>query len=152
MKLKPSNTDMNNRNTAGVIIQLATNEIFVFGSNLSGLHAGGAARFAYERFGAMWGKGNGIQGKSYAIPTMAEGIERPLTLEEMRPYIEEFIVFAKNTPECRFMVTPIGCGIAGFKPADIAPLFANAIHVENIWLPGEFWAELINEETHQNLS
>ena len=93
------------------------NEVFVFGSNLGGMHGGGAARIAYRCFGAKMGVGVGLQGQSYAIPTMQGGPET------IRPYVDEFIDFARQHPETTFLVTPIGCGIAGFTPADIAPLF-----------------------------
>lgn len=114
------------------ILELKQNEIFVFGSNLAGAHGGGAARIAYERFGAIMGQGVGLQGQSYAIPTMQGGVET------IKPYVDEFIAFAKQHPEYKFLVTRIGCGIAGFLDEEIAPLFANAIDVENIILPKEF--------------
>lgn len=114
------------------ITSLQPGEIFVFGSNLQGMHGGGAARMAYEKFGAIWGKGVGLQGQSYAIPTMQGGVET------IRPYVEEFIAFAKEHKELTFLVTPIGCGIAGFKTEDIAPLFTEAIVEENIVLPESF--------------
>lgn len=139
---------MNNRTIPTQINELNQEEIFVFGSNLSGYHAGGAARIAYEKFGATWECGEGISGKSYAIPTIGHGAREPLPLDEIKKHVDAFIAYAINTPECRFLVTPIGCGIAGFKASDIAPLFIKATHVENIWLPSEFWAELINAETH----
>ncbi|MCI6503009.1 MAG: hypothetical protein MSA13_00065 [Prevotella sp.] len=114
------------------ISELKENEIFVFGSNLAGAHGGGAARFAYERFGAVWGEGVGLQGQSYAIPTMQGSVEA------IKPYVDEFIRFAKQHPEQKFMVTKIGCGIAGFKVDEIAPLFYHAIDSKNIVLPKEF--------------
>ena len=114
------------------ISQLASNEVFVFGSNLGGMHGGGAARVAVDRFGAVMGQGVGLQGQSYAIPTMQGGVET------IQPYVDEFIAFAKSHPELKFLVTPIGCGIAGFTVAEIAPLFATAIDVENIILPRSF--------------
>ena len=120
------------RYTPEFITSLQPNEIFVFGSNLGGWHAGGAAHIAHKKFGAIWGKGTGLQGQSYAIPTMQGGVET------IRPYVDEFIAFAKAHPELTFLVTPIGCGIAGFKVADIAPLFKEAIAVENIILPESF--------------
>ena len=114
------------------ITSLQPGEIFVFGSNLQGMHGGGAARMAFEKFGAIWGKGVGLQGQTYAIPTMQGGVET------IRPYVEEFISFAKEHEELTFLVTPIGCGIAGFKAWDIAPLFKEAIAEENIVLPESF--------------
>lgn len=111
------------------ISELKPNEIFVFGSNLAGSHGGGAARLAYNRFGAIWGQGVGLQGQSYAIPTMQGGVET------IRPYVDEFIAFAKAHPELIFLVTRIGCGIAGFTDNQISPLFADAHDVDNIVLP-----------------
>jgi hypothetical protein len=119
------------------INSLKSNEIFVFGSNLEGMHGGGAARVAVMKFGAVMGQGVGLQGQSYAIPTMQGGVET------IRPYVDEFINFAKGHPELTFLVTRIGCGIAGFDDKEIAPLFIGAIHVPNIHLPLSFWKELI---------
>ena len=114
------------------ISELKPNEIFVFGSNLAGAHGGGAARLAYERFGAILGQGVGLQGQSYAIPTMQGGVET------IQPYVDEFIDFAKRHPEKKFYVTKIGCGIAGFTTEEIAPLFVDAIDLANVILPKEF--------------
>ncbi len=122
----------NQRITPNRITQLATNEVFVFGSNLQGHHYGGAARIANEKFGAIFGQGVGLQGQSYAIPTMQGGVET------IRPYVDEFIEFAKQHPELIFYVTRIGCGIAGFQDSEIAPLFRGAIGIENIALPQSF--------------
>lgn len=118
------------------IAELRDDEIFVFGSNLAGMHGGGAARMACRCFGAVWGQGVGLQGQSYAIPTMQGGVET------IRPYVDEFIDFARRHPHLKFLVTEIGCGIAGFTPEEIAPLFAAAVSVENIWLPARFWKVL----------
>ena len=118
--------------TPDFITQLKENEIFVFGSNLGGFHGGGAARVALEAFGAVWGQGVGLQGRSYAIPTMHGGPEA------IKPYVDEFIAFATQHPEMKFLVTPIGCGIAGFTPSDIAPLFKAALDIDNIILPRSF--------------
>jgi hypothetical protein len=114
------------------ISELKENEIFVFGSNLAGAHGGGAALLAYKRFGAIWGQGVGLQGQSYGIPTMHGGVEA------IKPYVDEFIAFAGQHPEYKFFVTKIGCGIAGFREDEIAPLFKDAIDVENVILPKEF--------------
>jgi len=122
----------NREYTPGMISALKDNEIFVFGSNLGGMHGGGAARAAYNRFGAVWGQGVGLQGQSYAIPTMQGGVET------IKPYVDEFIEFAQAHPELKFLVTRIGCGIAGFRDEQIAPLFAAAIDQDNIILPREF--------------
>jgi hypothetical protein len=125
------------RTTPDFITSLAENEIFVFGSNLAGFHGGGAARVAHQRFGAVWGQGVGLQGQSYAIPTMQGGVET------IRPYVDEFIVFAKQHPELTFLVTRIGCGIAGFTDEDIAPLFKEALGTDNIILPATFLDVLV---------
>ena len=117
------------RTTSERITSLEPNEIFVFGSNLKGMHGGGAAYIAYRKFGAIMGQGVGLQGQSYAIPTMQGGVET------IRPYVDEFIKFAKKHPELTFLVTRIGCGIAGFTDDEISPLFAEAHGVENIVLP-----------------
>lgn len=135
---------MNTRITPNHITELKPNEIFVFGSNLQGYHGGGAARLAMNKWGAVWGQGTGLQGQTYAIPTMQGGIGT------IRPYIDQFIKFAQNDPERTFLVTEIGCGIAGFRPADIAPLFKNAINIPNIWLPQRFW-EILQKEEVQDL-
>ena len=121
--------DMEKRTTPEFITSLEPNEIFVFGSNLKGMHGGGAAYIAYRKFGAIMGQGVGLQGQSYAIPTMQGGVET------IRPYVDEFIAFAKEHPELTFLVTRIGCGIAGFNDNDISPLFKKAHDVENIVLP-----------------
>lgn len=122
------------------ITDLKPNEIFVFGSNLAGSHGGGAARLAYNRFGAIWGQGVGLQGQSYAIPTMQGGVET------ISPYVDEFIEFARAHPQYKFLVTKIGCGIAGFREDVIAPLFGDAIELENVILPKEF-VELLSEQS-----
>ena len=114
------------------ITTLADDEVFVFGSNLEGLHGGGAALLAYERFGAIWGQGTGLQGKSYGIPTMHGGIDT------IAPYVDEFIAFARKHRELKFLVTEIGCGIAGFTVEEMAPLFKDAMDEENIYLPQRF--------------
>ena len=118
------------------IEELKEGEIFVFGSNLQGRHIGGAARAAVEKFGAVEGQGSGLQGRSYAIPTMN------LPLETIRQHVAEFILFADAHPEMTFLVTRIGCGIAGFRDEDIAPLFAGAYSLPNVYLPKSFWSVL----------
>lgn len=120
------------------ITSLEQDEIFVFGSNLAGIHAGGAARVAYERFGAIMGQGVGIQGQSYAIPTMHGGVE------EIKPYVDEFIALAREWDQNTFNVTRIGCGIAGFTDEEIAPLFADAIELYNVRLPESFYNIIVN--------
>lgn len=128
---------MNGRITSPRITELQPGEIFVFGSNLEGHHGGGAALLAWKKWGAIWGQGSGLQGQTYGIPTMHGGPDR------IKPYVDEFISFARQHPELTFLVTEIGCGIAGFRPAEIAPLFRDAVDVENIHLPQRFW-EVLN--------
>ena len=111
------------RTTPEYITSLQPNEIFVFGSNLKGMHGGGAAYIAHRKFGAIMGQVVGLQGQSYGT---------------IRPYVDEFIAFAKQHPELTFLVTRIGCGIAGFTDDEISPLFEKAHDVENIVLP-EGW-------------
>ena len=127
---------MEERITPYYITKLADKKIFVFGSNLSGSHGGGAALFAYQKFGAVWGQGVGLQGQSYGIPTMQGGTDT------IQPYVDEFIEFAQSHSDLKFYVTAIGCGIAGFNPEDIAPLFKKAVEVKNIYMPSSFWAIL----------
>lgn len=123
--------------TPDFITELRPDEVFVFGSNLAGMHGGGAAYVAYRKFGAVMGCGVGLQGQSYAIPTMQGGVD---TIE---PYVTVFIAFARLHPELFFYVTRIGCGIAGFRDEEIAPLFTEAIAIDNICLPETFRKLLI---------
>ena len=123
---------MIDRFTPENITQLQPREIFVFGSNLRGAHAGGAAYVANKKFGAQWGVGVGHTGQCYAIPTMHGGVEA------IKPYVDDFIDYAQQHPELTFLVTRIGCGIAGFTDAQMAPLFAKALDAENIVLPRSF--------------
>ena len=119
------------------VTTLGPNEIFVFGSNLRGMHGGGAARVAYEKFGAEWGIGVGRTGHCYAIPTMQGGVDT------ICPYVNEFIQYAKEHSELVFLVTRVGCGIAGFSDQQIAPLFEAAKDMRNVALPTE-WRIILN--------
>lgn len=125
--------------TPNKITELSRREVFVFGSNLQGHHGGGAARTAMDKFGAQWGVGVGPTGQCYAIPTMQGGVE---TIE---PYVDQFLEYAKNNPDTRFLVTRIGCGIAGFDDMQIAPLFEKAVNLPNVALPRVWW-NIIGEE------
>ena len=129
--------------TPEIISTLGNNEVFVFGSNLAGRHGGGAARTALK-WGAVMGQGVGLQGQTYAIPTMFD------TTGEIQPYVTEFINFAKSHPEYRFLVTKIGCGIAGFSITEIAELFRPVIleQIQNISLPIEFVNALVMGENN----
>lgn len=118
------------------ITELQPDEVFVFGSNEAGAHGAGAALRALD-FGAIVGQGYGPQGKAFAIPTK-NGWIRTLPVEEIGKYVTRFIEYAKERPETKFLVTPIGCGLAGYKFEDIAPLFKDALGISNIILPEEF--------------
>lgn len=124
------------RSTSNNVYTLRKNEIFVFGSDSDGNHLRGAALQAFNNFGALQGQGVGLQGSSYAIPTLFSQVE------EIKPYVDSFIEYAKQHPDSKFLVTKIGCGLAGFSPSLIAPLFVKAQGVENIYLPKQFWEVL----------
>ena len=136
------------RYTPSHISSLEPNEVFVFGSNLQGWHGGGAASAAMRYFGAIWEQGVGMQGQSYAIPTMHGGVD------VIKPYVDQFIAYAREHQDLVFYVTRIGCGIAGFKDQEIAPLFQDALDLPNVALPREFVEELLrgynmfNEHSH----
>ena len=119
------------------ITDLKENEIFVFGSNLAGIHGAGAAKTAYRKFGAELRVGEGMTGRCYAIPTKDEKL-RVRPIEDIGYSILKFINTAKRRPDLTFLVTPIGCGLAGFTVEQIAPWFAEARYVKNIVLPPEF--------------
>jgi hypothetical protein len=125
-----------NRVTPSEIYTLAPDEIFVFGSNAHGMHMGGAARVAYNEFGAEWGNGEGLQGRSYALPTM-EGDDCT------KKAVVHFVECAKTHPELKFLVTLVGCGIAGYTPDEIAPMFIEAANLSNVYLPISFWKVLL---------
>lgn len=115
------------------IDSLQPGEVFVFGSNASGAHGGGAARFAYDRFGAVWGQGEGLQGQSYGIDTMSG-------LRVFEEQAHRFLAFAGEHPQLRFLVTEVGCGIAGYTPEQVAGFFRGA--PDNVVLPESFTAVL----------
>lgn len=141
MKITPEN-----------IQELKPNECFVFGSNLAGRHGKGAALLAKEKFGAVPGRGWGLmmpRAASYALPTKDENL-KPLSLGEIGQNIALFEGFAKATPFREYLVTAIGCGLAGYQPEDIAPLFIGHEYVwslgglpVNMSLPESFWRVLI---------
>src|SRR6266550_8769046 len=110
--------------------------IFVFGSNLKGIHGAGAAAFAYSYRGAVWGQGEGLQGESYALPTCSEP-GAPLELRSIEHYVKRFLALATDMDILQFQVTAVGCGIAGYKPSQIAPLFRES--PDNVWLPAKFY-------------
>jgi len=137
---------MNRKITPENITKLADNEIFVFGSNLSGRHGKGAAKTALG-WGAKWGQASGLQGKTYGIPTKDASVRRTLSIKEIKPFVDEFINFAKEHSEMNFLVTEIGCGLAGYKAKDIAPLFKSVEGLENVYLPEKFWHKISQKET-----
>jgi hypothetical protein len=113
--------------------------IFVFGSNLSGIHGAGAAKEAYDNYGAIMGKGEGLMFSSYAIPTKGKNITF-MALVEVVPHIKNFLTFAKRNPEMKFWMTSVGCGLAGFSVSQIASYFENA--TTNINFP-DTWKEYL---------
>jgi hypothetical protein len=125
------------RITPSRINSLLDDEIFVFGSNMQGMHAGGAARIAMAKFGAEWGNGEGLQGQCYALPTM-EGVD------SVKSAIERFTKYAEEHDEYIFYVTPVGCGIAGYQPEEVAHFFDKAAELDNVYLPISFWKVLLN--------
>lgn len=118
------------------ISHLAPHEVIVFGSNLRGMHGGGLAAYAHRHFGAVMGVGVGPQGQCYAIPTMFA------TAGEIKPYVDQFLEYAANHPQQQFLITRIGCGIAGFTAEAIAPLFIAALALPNVSLPKQFISEI----------
>lgn len=133
---------MEGRITPNIITKLKDNEIFIFGSNLSGRHGKGAAKTALG-WGAKWGQAKGLQGRTYGIPTKDASIRRTLTIEEIKPFVDEFIEFAKDNPNLIFLVTEIGTGLANHKKENIAPLFKQAVNYKNIYLSKDFWFILL---------
>jgi hypothetical protein len=123
---------------------LGPNDIFVFGSNLLGRHGAGAADLAFRKYGAIMGLGIGPAGKTFAIPTKGVYIET-LPIEQVKYYVDFFIQMAQKYPKKDFLVTKIGCGLAGFSVAEIAPLFTDALRIRNIYLPKDFWNYLTQE-------
>ena len=119
------------------IQELKENQIFVFGSNMNGNHAGGAARLAVEKFGAIMGKAKGIQGQSYAIPTLDKDMQK-VTEEELLVFLENFRNYANEHPEKEFLLTAIGTGIAGFDASYMAYMVLRANLPDNVTLPKEF--------------
>ncbi len=112
------------------ITTLKDNEIFVFGSNEAGIHGAGAAKLAYEKFGAKWGVGYGLQGQTFAIPSKDKKIET-MSVSKIKPYVDDFLIFVLNNQQYTFLVTEIGCGLAGYSPDQIAPLFRLGVDLKN---------------------
>lgn len=120
------------------ITELQPNQIFVFGANESGIHGAGAARLAHQKFGAVWGCGFGLSGQTYAIPTKDLEI-RTLSLDKIEYYIYCFLNEAMEYPDYEFLVTKIGCGLAGYSETEIANLFKHKFIPENVTLPESFF-------------
>ena len=125
------------------ITQLEDNQIFVFGSNLAGKHGLGAAKIAKDKFGAVYGIGKGIcGGQCYAFPTKDWEIQS-LTLLEIKNEFGDLIDCCNKHPEKEFLLTKVGCGLAGFSVAEIAPLLGYFTIPPNLILPKEFWSNLV---------
>ncbi len=125
--------------SAARIVKLEDNERFVFGSNTGGIHGAGAANLAHRHFGAHWLVGSGPTGKCYAIPTK-DALFRVLPTSVIKENVDNFFYYAEHHPDLKFLVTEIGCGLAGYDPKDIAPLFERNPMPDNIHLPARFWA------------
>ncbi len=119
------------------ITELKPNEVFVFGSNLAGNHAGGAARVAVEKFGAIMGVREGIQGQSYAIPTLDEDF-RKVSIEALHYHIRAFSGFAKEHPNLTFYLTKVGLGIAGYTIEEMRDAIEGIEFSDNVIIPKEF--------------
>jgi hypothetical protein len=127
------------RYTPENIETLGEDEVFVFGSNLAGVHGAGAARLAHKKFGYPMGMGHGpnYPMTCYAIPTKDRNIET-LPIEHIRVYVDELRLFTIMRPDRTFLITQLGCGLAGYTPADIAPLFKDYMDRPNVTLPKSF--------------
>lgn len=132
---------ISNRVTPEFITSLSKDQIFVFGSNQSGRHGKGAAKTALT-WGAKYGQGVGIQGNTYGIPTKNSSITKTLELSMIKKYVDDFLNYAELHPELTFLVTEIGCGLAGLTPKQVAPMFNEAAWMPNVWLPLRFWHKL----------
>ena len=121
------------------IRHLSTGEVFTFGSNRAGVHGKGAAKDALK-FGATMGLGRGFSGQTYALPTKDYRLN-VLPLEQIQEEVETFLLVAEKSHH-RFLVTAIGCGLAGYSPKQIAPMFAKAVPWEHVALPADFWQVL----------
>jgi hypothetical protein len=126
-----------NQFTPDLITELQDGEIFVFGSNVSGRHSKGAAKTALG-WGAKFGQAAGLQGKTYGIPTVNASVTNKLSINKIKVYVDEFVEFAAKHPELTFLVTEIGCGLAGHGYKDIGPLFTEAAKLSNVILPKKF--------------
>ena len=132
--------------TTGHITELDIGQVFVFGSNLGGIHGKGAAKEALK-WGAKYGIGEGEQDQTYAIPTKTKNFKHTLSVRDIQGYVDRFISHAKERPSKTYLVTEIGCGLAGLKPDQIGPLFMSALLMENVHLPKRFWKAIEKELT-----
>lgn len=124
------------------ITELQPGQVFVFGSNYGGRHSKGAALTALKHYGAVMGVGEGLMGRSYGIPTKPHDVRNRLSLVQIKHHVQVFIDFVRIRPDLTFLVTEIGCGLAGYEPKDIALLFERCIELPNVWLPKRFWGVL----------
>lgn len=122
-------------NTPENITHLEPNQIFVFGSNLAGRHGGGAAKLALDKFGANYGQGIGLQGQSYALPTLDKDFKK-LPLEDIQKHLSDLSIFAQSRPDLQFLLTLIGCGLAGFTVEEIKSILPK--FPDNVLLPIQF--------------
>lgn len=133
------------------ITRLNSNEVFVFGSNLAGRHGRGAAKTALDKFGAVYGKGIGLFGQSYGIPTVNETVRRTLTITEIKPFVDDFMKFVEDNPSLHFLITEIGCGLAGHNVNDMALLFKDLYEkrdvLKNYSLPQRF-VDVLDKNTN----
>jgi hypothetical protein len=127
-----------------LITELGSHEIFVFGSNLSGIHGAGAANTAFKRFGAKYGVGEGITGSSYALPTKNRELQT-LPLDTIKTHVNKFFDLALPHKEYTFLVTEVGCGFAGYSHEDVAPFFERALGCDHIFLPESFWNVIVKD-------
>jgi len=144
--VKPKHNNIDGRISASYITALNPGEIFVFGSNLSGIHGAGAAYTAYHRFGAELGVGEGLRGQSYAFPTVYYDIERSLTLDEIAVHAKRFLECVAERTDLQFLLTQVGCNLAGYTPQQMAPLFAEGFGLTNLFFPLSFYQVLVSNE------
>lgn len=133
------------RETPDNVYNLAPNHIFVFGSNLLGRHGNGEAKKAL-RFGAKWGVGIGLKGKTYALPIRGLSLER-LSMNTISEHVANFGAFAEKYDDLVFLVSEIGCGPDEYTPEEIAPLFAACATLPNVFLPARFWQVIFKKKS-----
>lgn len=129
------------------VTDLEPNQIFVFGSNLSGIHGAGAAKLAMK-WGAEYGVGEGLRGQTYALPTVQEQVAGPLTIKQIEAHVNRFLDVVEANPDLEFLLTEVGCGLCGYTPEDIAPLFERGLKYRNLWFPHWFREILLPRSLH----